>query len=152
MTTDISGGDGLLRYLEDLAERTGNGETLRVGFLESATYPDGTPVAAIALNNEVGNPANNQPPRPFFRKTIAENSHGWGALVTAGLQANDMDGTRALSLAGEVIVGQIQQSIRDFTDPGNADSTIKAKGYDAPLRHTKHMLNSVDYDVKDGAE
>ena len=40
----LSGADGVMKALEDIARKMGGGE-VAVGFMEGATYPDGTPVA-----------------------------------------------------------------------------------------------------------
>ena len=48
------GGEGLKRRLEEIRRNLGNGEELRLGFLEGSTYPDGTPTAQIAAIQEFG--------------------------------------------------------------------------------------------------
>lgn len=48
------GGDKLAAYLASLGDNLKNPGSLKVGFLEGATYPDGTPVAYIASINEFG--------------------------------------------------------------------------------------------------
>lgn len=50
----FSGGSALESKLREIAEKIGAPKTLRVGFLEGATYPDGTPVALVAAANEFG--------------------------------------------------------------------------------------------------
>ncbi|UCL84501.1 hypothetical protein [Pseudomonas sp. HS-18] len=50
----VKGGDRISRYLRDLASRLDDGEILRAGFLEGATYEDGKPVAYIAAIQEFG--------------------------------------------------------------------------------------------------
>lgn len=50
----FTGGDKLNRALKDLSRKVRNPGTLNVGFLEGATYPDGTPVAYIAAIQEYG--------------------------------------------------------------------------------------------------
>lgn len=144
----VTGGEAMRRYLEDLAQRLGAGKVLRVGFLEGATYPDGEPVATIAAANEFGRPENNQPPRPFFRQAINENRSRWtkgfGVLLEQGRPLE-----QAMALTGEVMRGDIQASIRKLTDPALAEATIARKGFDKPLIDTSHMLNSVDYEVRD---
>jgi hypothetical protein len=50
----MSGGQKLQAYLHKLGQDLGNGVKVRVGFLEGATYPDGTPVAEIAAVQEFG--------------------------------------------------------------------------------------------------
>ena len=95
--------------------------SLEVGFLEGATYPDGTPVAAVAFWNEFGN--GSAPPRPFFRQMIAKDSPEWPAKIAALAKATDNNGAKVLKLMGEDIQGALIQSINDFTTPALAEST-----------------------------
>jgi hypothetical protein len=146
----MTGGDRLKAYLEDLSKRIGVGTVLRTGFLENATYPDGTPVALVAAANEFGDPGQNRPPRAFFRIMLAEKAPGWGVKFGKILKATGYNLDQSLGLMGEMVKGELQQSIRDFVAPELAESTIAAKGFDKPLIDTGHMLNSVDYDLKKG--
>ena len=120
-------------------------KVLRVGFVEEATYPDGTPVAQVAFWNEYG--TETAPSRPFFRKTIRDNQSGWVNRIGGLVKSNNAD--KALALLGEHISGQIVQTITTFAEPPNATSTIKKKGFDAPLRDTMQMARSVGYEVSD---
>lgn len=121
---------------------------LKAGFLEGATYPDGTPVPMVAATNEFGNPANNQPPRPFFRNAIAEHEGEWQEAM-ATLIENSGDTRGALSLLGEIIVDDIKESIRTLDSPPLSPVTIARKGFDKPLIDTSNMLNSVSYEVSE---
>jgi len=150
--SSFSGGDALERKLAEMAEKLGEGKVLRVGFLESATYPDGQQVAMVAAANEFGNPANNQPPRPFFRNMIADNKDNWPDDIGRIAQATGFDGEQTLGLMGEHIKAQLQQSIRELMEPPLSPVTIERKGFDKPLIDTGHMLNSVDYDIREGEE
>ncbi|GBR70996.1 hypothetical protein [Gluconobacter kanchanaburiensis] len=87
------------------------------------------------------------PARPFMRNAIANNRDQWPALLAAALKQAKGDLDKALDLAAEAIVGQVQEEIRSLGDPPNAPSTIRAKGFDKPLIDTGHMLNSVGYEV-----
>lgn len=127
--------------------KIGEGNTLKVGFLNEATYPDGTNVATVALFNEFG--TTNIPPRPFMRTTIAQKSPDWGAALKKCLAATDGDGPAALALMGEGIKGQLVETINLWSDPPNAPSTEAKKGFNAPLRDTTLMLRSIDYEVSD---
>lgn len=148
--TVFSGGEALEKKLAELAERLGESKTLRVGFLEGATYPDGESVPMVAAANEFGDPAMNRPPRPFFRNMIADKSPQWGDDIGKIAVATNYDTSTLLPLMGERIKDQLQGSIREFYDPPLSPYTIKKKGNDKPLIETSHMLNSVDYDIKDG--
>ncbi|MGO4743979.1 hypothetical protein [Serratia quinivorans] len=148
-TIELSGGGELERKLKEMMDKLGDGTLLRVGFLENATYPDGEYVATIAASNEFGDPGNNQPPRPFFRNMIAASSPAWPLEVGKVVKAVDFDGVKTLQLMGERIKDQLQGSIRELVEPPLSPYTIKKKGFDKPLIETSHMLNSVDYDVKE---
>lgn len=143
----ISGGDKLAKYLEKWVTATAGEPHVRVGFLANATYPDGTSVASVAAFNEFGAPSRGQPPRPFFRRMIAEKAPTWGAATALAMKNSGNDIHKALDLVGQGIKGQLQQSIVDLTDPPLAASTVKAKGFDKPLIDTSVMIKSVDYEV-----
>ena len=143
----VRGGAKLDAALRELAAKVAVPATLRVGFLENARYPDGTPVAMIAAINEYGRPPT-QPPRPFFRNMIRDKQGEWPKAIVDLLKANDLDAVKALDLAGAAIAGQLRQSIVDLVSSALAASTIRRKGFDKPLIDTGHMLNSVDHEVK----
>ena len=146
--------------LREIAAKVRNPGTLRVGFLENATYPDGTSVAMVAAVQEFGSPAQGIPPRPFFRNMIAEKQASWGRAVAGVLRSTDMDATQALKQVGEGIKGQLQQSIINTNDPPLAPATIAAKskggtsaaklGVDGPAKpliDTGTMIKSVDWEI-----
>lgn len=138
----------IMAALDRIADRLGRGH-VAVGFMENATYPDGELVAGVAAKNEFGDPANHQPPRPFFRQMIAKEKPTWSDKVAKLAKATDYDGPRILGLMGEDIKGALQQSINDLTDPPLAAKTIELKGFEKPLIETSHMLNSVAVEVHD---
>lgn len=150
----LHGADGVSKALEEIARKMGGGE-VAVGFMEGATYPDGTPVAAVAFWNEFGKTVESaggnyfQMPRPFFRQMIAKESPTWAPKMAKLAKATDYDGPRVLALMGEDIKGALQKSINDFESPPLAPSTIEAKGFAKPLIDTSHMLNSIAIEVKE---
>lgn len=148
MGVSFSGGGLAGKYLADLAEKVEKASLVRVGFLEGATYEDGTSVPLVASANEYGDPARNQPPRPYFRNMIAAKSPEWGKDLGKIMKMTQMDSEHALQLMGQRIKDQLQESIRSLESPPLAPSTIAKKGFSKPLIETGHMLNSVDYEVK----
>lgn len=198
----FSGGAALEAKLREIAEKVGKAKTVNVGFLEGATYPDGTPVALIAATNEYGGTVTvpehdvtihrkidkngnfaagsldeegnrvgasqfvkasrsnydtthhvdeytvTIPARPFFRGMIQKNKGEWPADLGKIIKAADYDAEVALGRLGKHVAEQLQESIRDFSDPANAKSTIAKKGFDKPLVDSDHMLNSVDSEVQ----
>ncbi len=144
----LTGGDKLISRLNELAKSVTKSATLSVGFLEGATYPDGTSVPLVAAVQEFGAPARNIPPRPFFRNMIAQKAESWPDAVAALLETNDYDATQTLMQTGEGIKGQLQQSIKDTNSPPLAPATIAKKGFSKPLIDTGVMINSIDYKVE----
>lgn len=142
----LKGSDKVMKALEDIARKMGGGG-VSVGFMEGATYPDGTPVAAVAFWNEYGNPSQNRPPRPFFREMIAAESPSWPEKMAKLAKATDFDGEKVLGMMGEDVKGALQQSITSFETPPLAPSTIEKKGNGKPLIDTGHMLQSITYEV-----
>jgi len=149
--TKLSGGKKLEEALKLLGAKAKNAAVLNVGFMSDATYPDKnhTPVAAVAATNEFGRPDHNQPPRPFFRGMITKESPHWGKGLGDILKSEDYDAARSLRIMGKEIEGELVQSIQDFTTPGLAESTKKAKGFDKPLIDTDVMWRSVDSFVEE---
>lgn len=144
----VKGGDAFKKKIDEFAKSIGKAKTLKVGFPEGATYPDGKSLPLIAAINEYGAPSRGQPPRPFFRRMIQKESGGWPAMINALLKSNDYDAAVTLNAAGAVIAGQLQQSINELTDPPLAPSTIERKGFDKPLIHHSFMVKSVTYQVE----
>lgn len=144
----MAGGEKLQAYLDKIVKRTSAsvGEPdVRAGFLEGATYPDGTSVASVAFWNEFG--TQRAPPRPFFRSMIREQSPTWGNKLGKILVSAGFDAKLSLTRMGMLIAGQLRRSIVAMNSPPNAPATIAAKGAAKPLVDTGHMLNSIDYEV-----
>ena len=117
----------------------------RVGFFESAKYDNLLPVASVAQFNEFGLGV---PMRPFMRPAIHQNYenlvdtlHRRYALALR----NNENTMNVLFEFGEYCKGLIQDQIMNTWSPPNAPSTIKRKGFNAPLRDTKIMLHSVSH-------
>lgn len=143
----VSGGARLDDALRRMAEKLGNGGEVHVGFLDGATYPDGTPVAEIAAIQNYGAPAAGIPARPFFSNMIADKSPEWGTQLKSVLKQADYDPAVALARMGEGIAGQLREVIVATNDPPLAPATIARKGSSKPLVDTGHMLASVDKEV-----
>jgi hypothetical protein len=153
----LSGGSELEKKLAELSKNVRKAASVRVGFLENSTYPDGTSVALVAAINEWGQTRihPHQPPRPFFRGMIKEKSPGWPDAIAKLLMKNNYDADVVLSQVGRGIANQLTASIRDFTTPGLAMSTVERKiakgGFGTtltPLKDTGHMMASVQFEVE----
>jgi len=143
----LIGGEKLQRVLAEIGSNMEG--SVSVGFLGGATHPDGTSVAEAAFFNEFG--TTKIPARPAFRAMIANESPGWGVMMGKAAKHYDYNGVTVLQFMGVKISEQLQQSIVGWQSPPNAASTIKAKGFNKPLIHTSHTLNSVDFEVNTSA-
>lgn len=119
---------------------------VQVGVLDGSKYPDGTSVASVAFWNEYG--TKTSPSRPFFRQTISQNKSDWVELATKSLRAG-YSVEHMLGLVGAQMQTDIQFSIMTWTTPRNAPYTVAKKGYDAPLRESMLMHDSIKFVVQD---
>lgn len=173
----ITGGEAMAAHMAAMREKITNASEVRVGFLEGATYPDGTPVAEVAAINNFGAPLAGIPARPFFSGMVREKSPEWGDKFAAVLKAANYDAEKALALMGEGIAGQLRQAIVETSGPPNSPVTdllkqrfpmrdgmtfadvqqarediygdvVEYAPPGKPLSWTGHMLNSVDKEVE----
>ena len=121
--------------------------SVRVGVLENATYPDGTPVAMVAFWNEYG--TRTSPVRAFFRTTVSEQKKNW-VLSVQNLMKMHNDPKRVMGLIGVHMQEQIVQSINTWSDPPNSAYTIAKKGFDKPLVERGIMMRSIKSEVGEG--
>ena len=121
--------------------------SVRVGVLEDATYPDGTPVAMVAFWNEYG--TRTSPVRAFFRTTVSENKKNW-VLSVQNLMKMHNDPKKVMGLIGVHMQEQIVQSINTWSDPPNSAYTIAKKGSSKPLIETEVLVGSISFEVGDG--
>lgn len=145
--------DAIQAYLDNVASQL-DSKQVKVGFIDGATYPDGTPVAMVAAENEYGRPDNNQPPRPFFRNAIAENESEWKDAIGRGIQAGyPVD--QVLEIIGAKIQGDVQESISKLINPPLSPTTLKIRrtrkdrptDSTKPLVDSKVMIGDVNYEV-----
>ena len=119
---------------------------VKVGILDNSKYPDGTSVATVAFMNEYG--TSKIPPRPFFRQTISEQKSNWTKLAKDAIKMG-YSIEHTLGLVGAQMQSDLQYKIMTFTTPKNADYTVAMKGFNAPLRHTLLMHDSIKFEVVD---
>ena len=168
--------DKVMEFLDSVGSELSS-KQLKVGFLEGATYPDGTSVPMVAASNEFGNPVSGSPPRPFFRNAISENAEKWSENAETLMNMHNGDTSAVLEMMGQIIRDDVMRSIGTIVSPALSPVTIllrdrfpmrdgmtfsdviKARddvragvtgsGSNKPLIWTGHMQNSVDYEVGD---
>jgi hypothetical protein len=132
--------------LKSIADKLEGG--VKVGFLEGAKYPDGTPVAAVAFWNEFG--TSTIPPRPFFRNMIAKESKTWADKMARLAKGTNNDGEAVYGMMGDDIAGALAQSIIQTNSPRLSKNTHKKSarsGFDKPLIDTGLMMDSIQFKV-----
>ena len=124
---------------------------VEVGFPKGwNAYPDGTPVALVAITQEFGSTSRNIPPRPFFRNALMLNMNYrkdrkyYFSLVAKG----KMPTHTALAQLGDKVAQDIQESIVMLSRPALKEATVKKKGSSNPLVDTGHLKQSVTYKVE----
>lgn len=138
---------------------------IRVGFFDTAHYPDNTPVAYVAAIQEFGyGPI---PPRPFMRPAQAQNQQKWLAALAKGAKLSfvgKIDISMVMEQVGKVAAGDVKKAIRAVTNPELAQSTVDARlsrksastrkkanpvTIRKPLVDTGQLLDSVESSVVD---
>lgn len=122
---------------------------VRTGFFEGSRYEGGKTVASVARYNEFGLGV---PKRSFMRPAVHRNRQ----ILVDRLRSeykkalrNNTNTMDVLEIFGQLVQGLIQNQIINTTYPPNAPSTIKRKGFNAPLRDTRLMLHSVRYQTEE---
>lgn len=140
---------------QDLAKRLaelGQTET-RVGWFDSARYPDGTPVALAATTQEFGSAKKRIPPRSYMRPAIAEGRAEWSAAAASGFKAV-ADGRytpfQVLDAIGSAAAGSVRQKISEVNSPALKASTIAARKREGvsgtkPLVATTLMITTLTH-------
>jgi hypothetical protein len=118
------GGQTAAKVLAAIGVAAKKAESVRVGFLASAKYPDGTSVAMVAAIQEFGAPKVRIPPRPFMRNTVAKYKDEWPDAIANLLVENNYDAIKTLRIVGEVVKGQMQQEIVDTNAPSLSPVTL----------------------------
>jgi hypothetical protein len=108
------------------------GVTGKVGWFESAQYPDGTPVAYVAAIQEFGSPANSIPSRSFMRSTVMEQTSAWkdlAAKLSTRVLEKKMtakDAMEALTIQAE---GDVAKKIASISSPPLSQITLGVRKY-----------------------
>jgi hypothetical protein len=150
-TERINIADHVKAKLDAYIKNMGGG-TVDVGFLEGATYPDGTPVATVAFLDEFGHGGRfPSPPRSFFRTMVAKESVTWGPKMAAMLKKTQ-DGSKTLAWMGQDIDGALKRSIIETNSPPLSPTTLRlrAKFGNKPENIRMRDVIQAQKEVKDG--
>lgn len=144
---------------DELAKRLAafNGIEAKVGWFESAKYPDGGPqVAEVAIIHEFGAPAASIPARPIFRPVIDANRDMWAQKLRDGAKAvmrGSVTADQVLDQVGGLAAGQIRAHLGsgDFAPLSPITLMLrKWKDEDPSLRITGSTVGAAAHAVEDG--
>jgi hypothetical protein len=99
----------------------------KVGWFSTYNYPDGTPVAEVAAQNEFGNASKNIPPRPTVRPAAIDNKDKWARIANQGAKQVINGKTTAYDVMNKITLvaeSDISKNIAKLTQPPLAARTI----------------------------
>lgn len=140
------GGEKLEAAIKEL-----DSKQVKVGYFPTSRYPDGKPVAGVAVVQEFGSVSRRIPPRPFFRPAVDGSRQMQRDAIAAAVRravSGRQTVEQGMEQLGAAVVGEIQKAISELDSPPLADSTIRRKGNSKPLVDTGMMLQSVTYVVE----
>ena len=132
MAKYVRGGRKLKAWAAKAKRNARRKAVVEVGFFEDARYPDGTPVAFVALVNEFG--MGSRAERPFFRRSLASANDDMRRAIRTHTKGGDFDPLPALERAGERLAAEVRSSIARYRDPDGR----------AALVETGRLRDSVD--------
>lgn len=110
----------------------------KVGFFESAKYPDGTPAAYVAAIQEFGAPDVSIPPRSFFRTTVAAKTNAWRSSLNAGAHqiiAGAWTPEQMMDALVQLAAGNVAQTLAKLQDPPLSPVTLQLRKWKREGRH-----------------
>ena len=135
----------------------------KVGWFQTAHYPDGTPVAYVAAIHEFGVPEKNIPPRLGMRATADEKRGEWAKVSEVGAKRilnGQATPWEVMETIGLKAAGDVRKHIANVTSPPLKADTVKARlagkkqgnvvsvTIAKPLVHTGELLGSLTNTVE----
>ena len=122
------------------------------GWYSTSKYPDGTPVATVAVTQEYG--ASFIPQRPFFRTAIAANKKKWADIARDGLSKalqGDIQPDMVLNRIALTMEGDIREAINNVFEPELSDLTLalRQKRQDG-VEITRSVVNQARREIAAG--
>jgi hypothetical protein len=143
-------------WLKRLLKRYDTGPVLAVGIPTgsagaSQAYPDGTSLLMVAAVQQFGSLSRGIPQRDYMGpggRLALERTEPIRATLMPKVNAGKITVSGLLAQMGPFAQGAVQDTIANFTTPGNAASTIPRKGDDNPLEDTGALRNAMTWVVR----
>ena len=146
ITKDTKGWDKLKKNLLQLDKNE-----LHVGWFDTSygSENDNLAHAQVAQWNEEG--TSTSPPRPFMRSGFNDaiksgsNDQDFRNIINAVLSGKSS--LVALKASGSAFAATLKETMRQWSSPPNAPSTVAQKGFNDPLNETGELINNVSFEV-----
>lgn len=149
MTIEHKPGQGADRLEAAITEL--DRKQVKVGYFPTSRYPDGKPVAGVAVVQEFGSVSRRIPPRPTFGPAVEGSRQMQRDAIAAAVRravSGRQTVEQGLEQLGAAVVGEVQKAISELDSPPLAESTIRSKAHNKPLIDSGMMLQSVTYVVE----
>ena len=138
----ITGGAGWKRFKREVNAAQSTRPQVLVGWGPEARYEDGTPVAAVAYQNEFG--TKRIPERPFIRPAIRNLGPDLRAVLPGLINPRKMTlSASGATEAGKVVRDALQREIDILREPENRPATLKSKSGSKPLMDKGKMRATI---------
>jgi hypothetical protein len=146
--------------MDELAKRLAafEGRQAKVGWFETARYPDGKQVAEVAIIQEMGAPGASIPARPFIRPTVEAKREEWTEQFIKGAKAvvrGAVTAEQVLEIMGQKAAGDIRTVLAsgDFLKLSPITLMLrKWKDEDSSFKVNGTMVGAAAQAVKEGEE
>lgn len=125
-----------------------------VGILQDETVADGFGMTELAAVHEFGSRDGHIPERSFIRSTCDKNKKRYQKLLIKlgdKIIRQKLKTKQALTQLGEVVVGDMKETINAGIEPGLKLATIKRKKSSKPLIDTGRLKGSITHEVRGAA-
>lgn len=139
---------GWERILREISEMDGREVTAGLHEEDASAGQEPNEVQR-GVYNEFG--TDKAPARSFVRSTHDSKKRDWANKMTRDfndLLEGRVDPSQLLENVGSEASQDIRNTAVNMTDPPNAPSTIRKKGFDDPLVETGQMVNAINYKIR----
>lgn len=148
------------KFIEKIKRQYKEKFSIAVGFpagkVGSIQYPDGTPLIDVAVYNNYGtfnkDGTVHIPPRPFLDVgglKAVEKTKALRIDLMRRVNEGQIPLEEAADIIGAKAASVVRLTIRNFSDPPNAESTIARKKSDNPLVDTGLLMKSVTWEIRE---
>ena len=143
------GGERIKAILSKAEQGKGRVSRIKVGYMGSDKYPDGTPLVSVAVGQNFGEPGRGIPERPFFSQAAHIMRQDLPGLLVRTIDPKTLTVAEGEArVIGAWAIGIIQERALALKLPPNAASTLAEKQGNNPLVDTGKLATGATYDFQ----